>query len=110
MTDTTEGRDLTRDPTYEISVSPQGLSITCAQSILVKCLANQFIPKITLYPCKGNTTRLAGRILMLMVIGHPRTILLHITVFPTGIATAKPTSRVLTESLGSFTNMLDTKE
>jgi hypothetical protein len=45
-----------------------------------------------------------------MIIRHPRATLLHVTVFPTGVATAKLTSKVLTESLDSFTNMLDTKE
>jgi hypothetical protein len=45
-----------------------------------------------------------------MIIGHPCAILLHMTVFPTGVATAKSTSRVLMKSLDSFRNMLDTKE
>lgn len=45
-----------------------------------------------------------------MAIGHPRAILLQVTVFPIEVATTKPISRVLTDSLGSFTNMLDTKE
>jgi hypothetical protein len=93
MADTIEGRYLTRDLTNVISASNQGLSVMSlrAQSVLAKCLANQSIPKITSYLYKGNTTRLAGRILPLMVIGHPRAILLHVTVFPTGVATVKPT-------------------
>jgi hypothetical protein len=45
-----------------------------------------------------------------MVIGHALAILLHVIVFPTEVTMTKPTSKVLTESLDNFTNVLDTKE
>jgi hypothetical protein len=45
-----------------------------------------------------------------MSIGHPHATLLHVTIFLTAVATSKPTSRVLTGSIDSFTNMIDTKK
>jgi hypothetical protein len=45
-----------------------------------------------------------------MLIGHSQTTRLQTTVFPTGVVTARPGSKVLTTSLDNLTNTIDTNE
>jgi len=45
-----------------------------------------------------------------MFTGYPQTTRLHTTVFPTRVASTKPTSKGLNANLDIFTNVLDTKE